>query len=185
LQVYELRKGSLIHQKIIPNDDAAKNIDVVFKEGKANHFSGEAKLSGMIGGSGMCIPLVTVNKIDDADFIAMWGTYYENNTLLIADSNPFLGMMISVMGSAILEMKEGPGVTLHFYLKGNVNSGFNIIRNSPALDTRQKIDHYEMELNKNQVLYRRKGYFQLEHGLLAFYYLPKLNKLQMLLFEKQ
>lgn len=183
LQIYELRRGSRVHRKIIPNDAAAEKIDVVFKEGRVNHFSGETKLSNMIFDSGMCLPLVTVNKTDDNDFIIVWGTYYENNTLLAGLPNPFLSMMISVLGTAILELKEGPGDTRHFYLKGNVNSGFDIITETSGSDARLKIDRYEMELNKNQVLYRRKGYHQLDNGLLAFYYLPKLDKLQMLLFE--
>jgi hypothetical protein len=93
-------------------------------------------------------------------------------------------MMISVLGTAILEMKEGPGDTRHFYLKGNVTSGFDIVTKTSALDERQEIDRHEMELSKTKVLYRRKGYFDLNNGQLAFYYLPQLNKLQIVLFEK-
>lgn len=184
LQVYELKWGSRVLRKVIPNDAAAENINVVFKEGRVNHFSGETKLSNMIFGSGMCLPLVTVNKTDNNEFVIKWGTYYENNTFLVGLPNPFLGMMISVLGTAVMELKEGPGDTRHFYLKGNVTSGFDIIKEPSASDARSRIDRYEMELNKNQVLYRRKGYYQLDNGLLAFYYLPKADKLQMLLFEQ-
>ena len=184
LQIFDFMKGSEVYRQFLPRDDASKEVSVTFRENSTNHFSGEAKLYDMIGGSDVCLPFLSVSKNQsNNNLIITWGTYFEKNAMAPIGPNLAVGMMVGIAGTAIFSAMDGPGETRHFDLEGNIESGFKIVQGNSDFPIRRKIDVFESEQNANRIKYRRKGYFQYADATLALYFFPALNKLTFVEFK--
>jgi hypothetical protein len=183
LQIYDLKTGSEVFRQLFPRDNAAKEVAVIFRENSTNHFAGQARLFDMIGVSDMCLPFVMVEKNEtNGNFFLTWGTYWERNAVAPVGPN-LLGMLVGIAGTAVYSSMDGPGVTRHFDIEGNVGQGFKVVQGQSDFPVRRKIDAFEMMQNVNRVKYRRKGYFQYGDATLGLYYYPSLNKMSLVQFK--
>jgi hypothetical protein len=182
LHVFDIRNNREVYHTMRVADKAAKEIPVYFREGKANRIETLERLHHMISISTMCEPFIVVQHDSVANnYKITWGTYYnEKGVTPLVMANP-AGLMVMIIGTAIKQMSEGPGVSRYFYMQGNFDSGFSVL-NDHSVMMRNRIDTYELSLQNERKKYLRKGYYKSSDNIFAFYHFPKTDKLELITF---
>jgi hypothetical protein len=182
LQVFDIRSNREIYQKMLIADKAAKDIPVYFREGKANRIDTLERLHHMIDISQMCEPFIIVqNDSATNNYKITWGTYFNDKGITpLAMANP-AGLMVMIVGTAIKQMGEGPGVSRYFYMQGNFDNGFDLLNDHKQM-MRNKIDTYELFLQSEKKRYQRKGYYITSTNMMAMYFYSKTKKLELVAF---
>jgi hypothetical protein len=182
LQVFDIRSNREVYHEMLVADKAANEILVYFREGKANRIDTLETLYYTIGASPMCEPFIIVQNDDAAsNYKITWGTYFNGKGIApLVMANP-AGLMVMIVGTAIKQMGEGPGISRYFYMQGNFDNGFNLLNDHKEM-MRNRIDTYELFLQSQKKRYQRKGYYISPNSMLAFYFYPKTDKLELVVF---
>jgi len=180
LESFDLKSAKKIYEHKIVLSTANADQLVYFREGRANKIGKGQTLKVMMKNSAICEAFAIAQYQGDSTLIT-WGTYFdENGPGAFVGPDPFTGMIAMFVASTINQSIPGPGVSMYFYLMGNVRQGFKFRDNPDCLRTR--IDSFEMAQQKED-LARKLGYYKFNGSIISVYYLPKKNKLKLVKFE--
>lgn len=184
LQVFNLNNGNPILSKVFRKDNSTKEIVSYLREGRANRIRQE-KLYNLVSTAPLTTPyVVTYNDQITGKLIVLCGTYYDTKNVLISQPFDVVGIMVSVIGTTIRQLRDGPGVSRYFYLEEEQGGGFGVIDLLSVPLLKQKIDAYEMSLIEKLYKYKVKGYHEFRGGLLAVYFMPDLDKMRLVEFSQ-
>jgi hypothetical protein len=183
-QIFDLKNGNPIFSKVFPADNSTKEITSYFREGRANRIAQE-KVYNLASAMGVAIPyVVTYDDKIQGKLIVLCGTYYDAKNSLIVLPFSAVDIMVSVIGTAILQMRDGPGISRYFYMEQQQPGAFAPMEPQSVPLLKQKIDAYEMSLIEKLYKYKVKGYYEFRGGLLAIYFMPELDKLRLVEFTQ-
>jgi hypothetical protein len=189
LQVFDVVSGKSLYTKTITRDKDNDPKRVIVKEKKTYSYE---SLTAMMKSIGSFTPYVLVNENTDHRDIITVGTYRnrENGAISFLTAGNVLGfsplfrIVPLTAGSTTRQMLNGESLRKYFYLEGDTEKGFDFSETSNIPTLPQKIDAYEMQLQKEKANYYSKGYQEFNGGILAFYHLPSQKKIQIVEFKK-
>jgi hypothetical protein len=155
---------------------------VYFRYGRKNVIHHREKFSRMAGTAGACVPMISVFK-HNGNFVIKWGTYFNDNGMMGPGIGGVAGMMTMIVGTAVKQLSEGPGVHRYFYYEWNVATGTFQVRENPAEPlTAEKIDAYEIGLKKR---FKHKQYIDYKSSIAAIYHSVEnaISKTDVVYFE--
>lgn len=184
LEVLKLSTGEMVHEKKIVLDTALRNSFVYLRNGKTNRIIKKETLYKMMTASDAWEPAVVVLPGSDSfRTTIMWSSYYtDHNPIAVIMTHPMVDMIISsIVVSAILQLREPPGLSRYFYVTSDCRKG--IITDSLSLKSqREIIDSYELAMDLQRIFFTYKSYLSLRNKPVALYYSERTQKLKLVLF---
>lgn len=143
---------------------------------------GKESLKRIMSVAGMGDPSLTILK-ESGKYIILWGHVINDNGMMApAGLNPLAGMITMVVGTAILQMSEGPGISRHFYYELD-EKDLSFKRSDTATYVRKKLDEYEIARQAEGVKVKYKGYIPYKNGIIGIYYEPKRKTVTLVNFQ--
>jgi hypothetical protein len=184
LQIFSLTTGELLNTTNISLYKSLKEKHVYFKEGRSMTISDTETLFHMIKGTLFSNPFLTVeNEPVTGQFIITWGTYYDNNGIgPSVGLTPLLAFVSFVAITAAKQLSDGPGISRYFYMKGNPVEGFNFIEGTKLVNTRERVDQFEIMRQNSGVRYESKQYIKNNDATFGIYYEADTHKITLYKF---
>lgn len=175
LEIFSLEAKKLISKSEITAD--YKDFPAYFRHGRKNIINMKATFSDMRRGVQLSDPSLVVQKSNGRYFI-QWGTYFNDNGIMTGGATP-VGALTAIVGTAILQLSEGPGVATYFYYGWDEATNTFVVEETTPL-ARQKIDTHEITQDTE---YKYKDYIEYRNGVAAIYYDAKNDKVSIYHFD--
>jgi hypothetical protein len=154
-----------------------EDFNVYFRYGRKNIITQNAKFSQMMKDVPVSTPTINVVKDQDS-YVIQWGGYYNQNGMVLPTPS-ISGVIGALVGTALLQAREKPGVHRYFNYEWDHQNAFKI-RDLSTMLLKEKIDQFEIK-NRTRVDY--KSYIAYKGGLAAVYYEAKKNNLSVIHFD--
>lgn len=167
-------------KKLLGTDSIQRSLDdfrCYFRYGRKNVIGRNATLHQLMDEAVLSTPAIYVEK-SNGKYVIQWGTYF-NEKGAITPRPSVVGMITSLVGTTILQLREYPGVHRYFYYEYDTLTGFKR-RNLTTELLHEKIDHYELDYAVDVTF---KTYINHAGGVAGIYYDAKKNKLSVIAFK--
>lgn len=169
-----LSKGVLARSELSPSNP---EFNVYFRYGRRNVIHHKETFSKMMKTSTTCKPSVGVIR-NESKYIIIWGTYFNDEERMMPTLT--IGGIIATFADALLQPKEGPGLSRYFYYTWDPKHNTFEVTNSSLPFLRQKIDQYEINLH---IMHEYKSYIEYKNGLAGIYYDSKAKRVSIVHFK--
>jgi hypothetical protein len=177
--VYDLETGVTLYDKVLNRQKSLREQKVVLRvaESKEVWYGELDRMMGQFGD-----PSVIVENIPGTtDLRIVTGTFQNSKGLAFSGGPSPLVILIGTLAlNVVNQLEPAPGIQQYFYLKGNIERGFDFetMENIPAPSLRQTIDNYEIsrtsgvpkDAEKWSWFLLYKGYLELKDGALGIYH---------------
>lgn len=171
IEIFSLDTYDLISKSELLPDH--QDFPIYFRYGRKNVIHMKEFFSRMRKAASVCEPSLVILK-NDGRYLIQWGSYFDDNGMMGGN------IITMVVGTIILQLMEGPGITRYFYYEWNESENTFRVKEPSVQLTRQKIDNYEIS---QRVAYKYKNYVEYKGGVAGVYYDTKSNKASVVYFE--
>ena len=171
----------LIDQLILPKE-SKETTEGFYRNGRNFKIQKDLlkELPVIIGYSDQWSPVIMVEKQMN-DYVISVGNFSNNKGVVTAFSsiNPMVGLLVSVVGTAIKQSRENPAMSTYTYLIGSPTKGFS---HKVDLDYyKKKIDEFEVSATKE---FKFKGYISSKNWSAGLYMFEDSNQLSIVKFQR-
>ena len=164
-----------------------QQLERFFRHARAKTVSKtQLSVKSLMKAAGVGDPSLTVFK-DYDKYVILWGIHVDDNGMIgpagLNGLNPVAGFLTMVVGTAILQMMEGPGISQHFYYQYDEKDvSFKLPEESSSY-VRTKLDEYEIGKQAQKVKVKYKNYIPYKNGIIAIYYEHKRKTATLVNFQ--
>lgn len=182
LKVFDIR-GKPLSNVILNRKEEVGDFNYYIREGTANRISREVRSN--IEGHYATPLSVIIEEDPDGNIYACLATYVDSNGAIgVYSADPITNLVGTVIGTAVLQLAEGPGISSHFYAFGHPEQGFVLAGNLVPNLIRAKIDEFEYSAERMGAKYAFKGYKDYGGGVIAVYRMRNTKSLEVVRFER-
>jgi len=171
--VYSLASGSVISRDSLSTK--IPDFNVFFRYGRRDIITQRARFYAMAKEVKTCTPTVYVSK-ENEKYVIQYGTYYDQNGFVAPMASP-AGLIAAIVGTAIMQARERPGVHRYFDVDYDGQHTFKR-REVQGTTLKEKIDYYE---SANFEFVSFKTYINYKNGVAGIYL--KDQKLLVVAYE--
>ncbi|MCW5910338.1 MAG: hypothetical protein KIT62_04650 [Cyclobacteriaceae bacterium] len=176
LKVSDL-KGNSVSQLTIPRTDDLKEQSVYLKQKEKAIL--KDNLYKMIRAD--ATPGLYVERDKQNRIILTWGSYFNDKGAIAPMRATPAGIVTAVVGTAMIQAMDGPGINRYFYLEGNSENNFKFCESEMGI-MRSEIDSFEISQEQKGIKYSIKYYIQGPSGYFGIYKAKENDALQLISF---
>jgi hypothetical protein len=157
--------------------DSSENFKAYYRRGSTHKIAEESSYHLIELSAGT--PAILVTSVNDSNIIRVGTFYNEGGMIGPAGANPVTALAVMVVGTAIRQMIEKPGVSRYFYLKENDNhTNFELSTDN----INQRIDDYELGFKKDHEI-KSKIYVPVRNGFVGLYYVKEEKSVTVVKYD--